>query len=275
MVGLEGMACSPSGVGLTMAFDVVLKKNLDHVSRAVRDDWDGILYLGGTEGAGKTVLAMQIAKYLDTMFCLDRVVFSPQQFLDAIEAAKPCQAIVYDEAQDAFESTRRDKTSSVLKSVMTRMRSMNLFVIIVSPHFWGINKYLFCHRSRAFIRVYARRVGNDLVRGFYAFYGGEAKHKLYVRGKRWEDISVAKPDFTGRFDNERVLDWRGYQEKKDAGTKEAARDEAVTDKGRVWKKQRDAVIKELYKYLKQADIARVVGLGQPQVNQIINNNEEE
>lgn len=241
-----------------MAFDENLKENLKIIKSMVKDDWDGLIYLGGLEGAGKSVLALQVGKFLDPTLSIERVVFDPQDFIDVINSAKPGQAIVYDEAQDAFESTRKDKIAMTLKSVLTRIRSKNLFIIIVSPHFWSINKYLFCHRSRAFIRVYAKRQGRKMVRGFYSFYGGDKKHQLYLKGKRWENVNVVKPDFSGRFTNELVVNWKEYNAKKDRGTEGVMGKSSMTNTHRSALLQRNILLHNLSEFYTMKELAHMI-----------------
>lgn len=199
--------------GVERYYDGYLKDNLDIIKQAVVLKWDGVLFVSGYEGDGKSVLAAQVALYFDPTYELARCVFTPQQFMDAVDHATPGQAIVYDEAQDAFESTNRDEQSRAIKSKMTRIRKKGLFIIIVAPDFWRINKYLFIHRSRCFIRVYAE----GLTRGFFEFYNREKKHQLYIEGKRHEKILV-QANFRGRFTKWFPLDEDDYDHKKDAAT---------------------------------------------------------
>lgn len=189
-----------------------IKYNMDSLRERVEKNWDGLMYIGGYEGDGKSTFAGQIAAYLDPTYNLDRCVFTPEQFLHAIENAKPFQAIVYDEAQDAFDSyNSRDPKTKVIKSKLTRIRKKQLFIIIVAPDFWRINKYLFIQRSLCFINVYSK----GLERGFFAFYSRSKKHILYIKGKREENIHVIEPDFRGDFGTWFPLDKESYEKKKD------------------------------------------------------------
>ena len=61
-----------------------LKYLLDIVYNDVRKDYDAFIIMSGREGFGKSTLAMQIAKYLDPNFSVDSVVFTADQFIDAV-----------------------------------------------------------------------------------------------------------------------------------------------------------------------------------------------
>ena len=194
-----------------------LYDNLQLLGKRVELKWDGLLYIGGKEGDGKSTLAGQIAWVLDPTYNIDRCIFTPQQFIDAVENAQPKQAIVYDEAQDVFDSySGRDPQSRIIKSLLTRIRRKQLYIIIVAPDFWRINKYLFIQRSLCFILVYS--VG--LRRGAFRFYGDKAKHRLYIKGKKEENIDVSDPDFFGNFTNWFPLDDEAYNDKKEAAERE-------------------------------------------------------
>ena len=73
----------------------------EHISKK---DYDLCFLVDGSEGSGKSVFAMQLARAFDADFCLDRVCFSPEEFLQAIKTASKCQAIVYDEAYRGLSS---------------------------------------------------------------------------------------------------------------------------------------------------------------------------
>jgi hypothetical protein len=202
-------------------YDGYLVQNLELLKKAVKKKWDGVIYVGGYEGDGKSEMAEQMAFFFDHDYDISRCVFTPEQFMSAVDEAEPFQAIVYDEAQDAFESTNRDSLAKAVKSKMTRIRKKQLFILIVAPDFWRINKYLFIHRSRAFIRVYAE----ELERGYFAFYNRQRKHKLYIEGKRKEELCVP-PNFVGRYTHWRVLDEAEYEAKKDKATESINKDES-------------------------------------------------
>lgn len=199
-------------------FDGYLVQNLDLLKKRVEKDWDGLIYIGGYEGDGKSEFTSQMAYYLDPTYNIDRCVFTPRQFLDAVDKATQYQAIVYDEAQDVMDSNSyRDPIARLVKSKLTRIRKKNLFIFVVAPDYWRINKYLFIHRSLAFARVYS----DGLERGYFAFYNRERKHELYIKGKREENMNVVDPNFRGRFTHWFPLDKEQYEAKKDAAEQEA------------------------------------------------------
>lgn len=201
--------------GTERYYDGYLVNNLELIKQAVALKWDGLFYVGGYEGDGKTEFTIQCAYFVDRTFCLDRCVFTPAQFIEAVNKAEPHQAIVYDESQDVLESTAKDKTAREIKSLLTRIRKKQLYIFMVAPDFWRINKYMFVHRARAFIRVYS----NGLERGYFEYYNRTKKHELLIRGKRNEQLCIP-PNFRGRYTHWFGLNEEEYDAKKEAATQE-------------------------------------------------------
>ena len=192
--------------------DGYLQKNMDAVKKAVTLKWDCLLFISGYEGDGKSTLAAQLAYYLDNSFNLTRVVFTPEQFKDACLNGKPKTAIVFDESYYAFTSqATMTKSARVLNSMLTMIRKKQLFIFIVAPTFFDIQKYIAVHRSRFLIHIYSK----GLERGFFAFYNRARKQQLFMKGRRENNMSVTKPNFIGRFTKWFLVDEAAYDKKKE------------------------------------------------------------
>ena len=251
--------------GKEVYIDGYLKNALDQIKEAVKKKWDGLFYVGGYEGDGKSLFAEQCAAYYDKGYNIDRCVFTPQQFMEAVDEAEPFEAIVYDEAQDAMESTNKDKTARMIKSKLTRIRKKQLFIFIVAPDFWRINKYLFIHRSRAFIRIYS----NELERGYFEYYNRERKHQLKIRGQKNEQL-IVPPNFRGRFTNWRVLNEEEYEAKKDAATREVQEDTSKEEKK--YNEVLERIINS--ENLTRAEQAELLGMSARNVRRIVEKTKE-
>lgn len=198
-------------------FDRGLTLQLDALAQAVHQDWDGLMFFFGREGSGKTTFAFQIAKYLQPAWDLHLCSWTPKQFIDCVKRAKKYDVIVLDEAYLTFTNLNRlHSFQTTIISMLTMIRSKNLFIIIISPTFFDLNKYLVIHRSVAAFRIYSR----GLERGFWEMYGEEAKLKLYIQGRKNNDLSVGKPDIRGRFTKWFPADKTRYDELKNAAVLE-------------------------------------------------------
>lgn len=222
--------------------DPILEEQLKKVKRAViKKDRDYVMVLDGEEGCGKSVLAMQIASYLDPKFNLDCVVFNADQFMKTIRTTRKHSCIVLDEAFNA--SNARASLSQVNRAMLgvaTEMRQRNLFIIMVIPSFFDLDKYFALWRCRALIHVYFRKDGS---RGRYVLFPKTKKKYLYLNGKKTYNYSKPKSPYPPLvFNNTYVIDETEYRKKK----AEAFRTRVVSNMARKWKEQRDALIKELY-----------------------------
>jgi len=238
-----------------------LKKNLDEkiIPNLEKADKDYILAMDGAEGSGKSTLAIQIGKYVDPTLNLSRIVFDGETFRQAIYKAKPGQCVIFDEAFTGLSS--RSSLSSIntaLVSLMMQMRQKNLFVILVLPTFFMLDKYAALFRTRALIHVYQ----NKGVRGYFRVYDKKKKKYLYLYGKK--DYSYGAKTgknkyvitrFKGRFYGVFALG-DATMEKKYRAKKEKALEE--TQKNPIsagqfkYKEQRDKILYLFRKHTKKS-----------------------
>ncbi len=236
--------------------DPLVKAQLDQVrKRVLKKDRDFVAVIDGEEGSGKSVLAQQIAKYLDPNFSLDNITFNADQFLKLIkdEKTKKGTCIILDEAFSAANS--RSSLTEVNKSmigVATEMRQKNLFILMCIPSFFDLDKYFALWRCKTLIHVY---ISNDEDRR-YIIFNKDRKKMLYLTGKK--TYSYAKPraahiPFT--FPNHYTVDETEYRFNK----AEAFRKRVVSHQARIWLGQRNSYIKYCSKYLgkTQEQIANV------------------
>jgi hypothetical protein len=178
----------------------VLEKKL--IPDLKNKDKDAVIVIDGGEGAGKSTLAFQIGKKVDQTLDLNRVTFNAEEFRAAILKAKKGQCVIYDEAFTGLSSRAAlSGVNRVLVSLMMQMRQKNLFVIVVLPTFFLLEKYVALFRTRILIHVYE----NKGIRGYFRIYNRKKKKNLYLMGKQSLSYSGKKwkiPVFTkfkGRF----------------------------------------------------------------------------
>lgn len=163
--------------------DPRIKRNLDTkvIPSLQKKDKDYFIAIDGREGSGKSTLALQLGKYVDPSLDLSRVVFDAQDFREAIFKAKKGQCVIFDEAFTGLSSRASlSAVNKVLISLIMQMRQKNLFVIIVLPTFFLLDKYVAIHRARALIHTYENR-GR---RGYFRVYNQKLKKLLYLSGKK-------------------------------------------------------------------------------------------
>lgn len=191
--------------------DGFLKSNMDLARDVVKKDWDMVFCVDGLEGSGKSVLAQQCAFYLDPSLDISRITFNPTEFREAIERADKYQAVIYDEAYGGLASRQSmSLVNKALVSMMAQIRQKNLFVFIVMPCFFELDKYVAVWRSRALIHVYLQ---DNFKRGFFSFFNAGKKKELYMKGKKFYEYKV-RPNFRGRFTKGYSVDEEAYRQKK-------------------------------------------------------------
>lgn len=239
--------------------DAIIKRELERVKdRVLTKDRDFVAVYDGEEGVGKSVLAMQHAKILDPNFCLEQVVFTSDDFIKIIKdpKTKKGSCIVLDEAFNSANS--RASLTNVNRSMIalaTEMRQKNLFVILVLPSFFDLDKYFALWRCRALFHVYFTPEEERN----YVVFDKESKKLLYLAGKKTYSYKYPKAPFPpSHFYNTYVVDEAKYRFKK----AEAFKHRVVSNMARNWLLQRNALIKLLI---------RNHAYGQLQLNEVLKN----
>lgn len=219
-----------------------LSAQLEKTKAKIKKDDDMVFIVAGQEGAGKSVFAQQLAKKVDPSFCVERICMTPIEFKKAILNAKKGQAVIYDEAYRGLGA--RGAMSDVNKqlvTLMTEMRQLNLFVIIVLPTFHMLDHYVAVHRSRGLFIVY-RRKGD---RGYWMYFNNKNKNYWYELPRYQRHKKQPSSNFKGRFLEQYTVDEAAYRRKKkkclDYDPKQERRDKAVK-----YKDERDKVLAALY-----------------------------
>lgn len=191
--------------------DGYLKTNLDIAKQMVRRDFDFVMVIDGSEGSGKSVLAQQIGYYLDPSLTLERITFTPDEFKDMVLEAKPETCILLDEAFGALSSRRTMSLINIgIVDLLTEIRQKRLFIIIVLPTVFDLDRYVAMWRSRCLINVYL----SGLERGQFAFYNQERKKIMLLKGRKTYSYHCIKPNFLGSFTNYYTVNEADYRKKK-------------------------------------------------------------
>jgi hypothetical protein len=201
-----------AGTPQEYSMDGYVQAVLDTAKKVITKDWDMLFCVDGGEGTGKSVFAQQAAYYCDPSLTLAQICFTPKEFREAVVNAKPYQAIVYDEA---FTGLNSRATMSIINralvSMLAEIRQKNLFIFVVMPTFFDLDKYVALWRSRGLFHIYT---GDDFQRGLVAFYNIDKKKLLYILGKKFYDYHNPHPNFVARFTNHYTVDKDAYKKKK-------------------------------------------------------------
>lgn len=208
------MAAIPNPLGDTFYMDNNLDNRLNDTKDSLLKDEDRVFIVDGGEGVGKSVFAFQIAAKVDPEFDLSRVCMTPEEFVKAVETAKPYQAVVFDEAFTGLSSRNSlSKVNNILVSLMMEMRQKNLFVIIVMPSVFFLERYVVLHRSTGLFHVY-KHSGK---RGRWIYFNKDKLKYLYLQGKKFLTYTgdkIPNSNFKGRFYEQYTINEAAYRKKK-------------------------------------------------------------
>lgn len=263
--------------GIDCYYDGILKSNLDIIKKEAKKDWDWIFVVDGIEGGGKSTFAQQIAAYCDPSLDIDRICFTPEEFKNAIVKAEKYQAIVYDEAYAGLNSRQAmTQTNRTIVSMLAEIRQKNLFVFIILPTFFDLDKNVAIWRSRGLFHVH---VDKAYKRGFFKFYNQTTKKYLYIKGKKFYDYgaSAALPNFKGRFTKKYMVDEKEYRQRKLKSLEKYGEDHQVQTQLKDFRKE---FVENLGKYketfnLKQKDIAKLISVADSTIKGYVAEKREE
>ena len=166
--------------------------------KVTEGDQDRIYVITGREGLGKSTLAMQLAYVVHPTMTLGNIVFTANQFEERIKKAKRFEAIIFDESFSGLSSKGAiSKENKRLVRLLMMCRQRNLFIFIVLPSFFLLEKYVGIFRSTALFNVLVSRKNFKL--RYYKVYNYQKKKELYIKGKNLMDYSRPKIPKSYRF----------------------------------------------------------------------------
>lgn len=248
--------------------DPVVQKFVPNwIKDVVKKDKDKVIVVDGREGSGKSVLAQQLAAHLDPTFNIDKIAFNADEFMAMIKSPdrKKGDCIILDEA--FLAANARSAMSSINRAMIglaTEMRQLNLFVIIVLPTYFDLDKYFAIWRTDILLHVFFNKTGD---RGFYYCYNHEKKKSLYLKGKKFYNYNMVKTGLpVCRFRKGYVVDEDIYREKKQS----AFRVEKTT---RLEERYKDRLIKLInmleQKGISLKEIGDAIGLAPASVSKML------
>ena len=202
--------------------------------RVKKKDFDWMWIVDGPEGSGKSVLAMQLARVVDPAFNLDRMCMTPHEFTKAVIRATKGQCVVFDEAFTGLSSRASlTEINRVIVSLMMEMRQKNLFIIIVMPTLFLLDRYVALFRARGLFHVYLK----NGKRGRWVYFNNKKKKILYLKGKKLFSYREPRSRFYGKFNDQYTINEEDYRRKK----VEALMNKSRATRAETYKAQRDTL----------------------------------
>jgi len=253
-------------------YNVLLLKNLKLIKPVVlKKDFDYVCVVTGKVGLGKSVFAQQIAKFFDEDFTLDKVCFSADEFIKVTTECPKGSAVILDESFESL-NTKVGMSPDFLKIInhLSIIRQRNLFLILVLPDFFDLNKTVALNRSHHLFYVYGEKFGD---RGDFEVFSSDNKRMLYIKGGKFRDYRAWKPNFRGHFSNSRVLDRIEYENKKKKHLQEQLKQLTPYQTGLEVK--REIKLVKLIRHMNEKEgwslrkIGRIIGMFQPNISDLL------
>lgn len=248
--------------------------------RRIRNDQDLVILIDdwhARRGTGKTVAAMQLANGMDQTdegLTEEKVAISPEQIRHAYESQPKRSGLVLDEAEVGVSNRRAmSNANEALRQIMSMGRIEQKYVCINAPSVGFIDKDI---RKLADVWITMTAKGSGLVHFLERNPYAEALLTPKKQTITFRDI----PRGTGLRDvynhlteekRQRISgdDDSGYIPREEHQKKlEQVQDEADRER-------RNEILRDLYQDedlgLSQRDLANVVGLAQPTVQEIVSN----
>lgn len=170
--------------------------------------------------SGKSVLTQQMAYYCsDGNFSVDDIVFTGHDFRERVLQSKPYSAIVFDEAFRGLSARgSMTDTNKMLLGLLNEIRQKRLFVFIVLPSVWDLDKYVTMHRSMGLIHVHTvkKKKPNgefERERGHFRFYN-QSKLRYLLGNSTAKYVYPKTVSFFGTYKPFYVVDEEEYRVKK-------------------------------------------------------------
>ncbi|MAF44199.1 MAG: hypothetical protein CMI54_08595 [Parcubacteria group bacterium] len=190
-------------------YEGFLTKNLDRIrDYYMKRKFDWLNAIDGFERLGKTTLAVKVCQYIDPSFNLDRVCFTPAQYMNAVQNAKrQGQAILYDEAiTGLMSSDAQSSVNKTLQKMFAVVGSKRLFHCVVLPNFLKLDKTVAMTRVMSLQHV--------TWRGRFSFYSRKRASKI----AEFRNMKNQYPNFWEKYPGQDSdeFDWKTYEKRKRA-----------------------------------------------------------
>jgi len=201
--------------------DETLYKNIEILAKNIVRDMTYLTFIFSSTfevGTGKSVFVSQLGEIYTELvntihkknlnFDMNNCVFKPSDLIARSFKLPKYSAIILDEWTDAHYWSELGMS---LRQFFRKCRQLNLCIFCIIPNFFQLPISYAISRSVAAIDVSFQ---GEFERGFFAFYNFKQKKNLYIKGKKFHDYDVVKPNFIGRFTDGYGFDEQEYRQAK-------------------------------------------------------------
>jgi hypothetical protein len=199
--------------------DRAYQNNLDIVlNEGIKNNWDAVIIVFGSEGSGKSTITSQSAYYLDRNINIDHCVFTPTQLDEAIEKLPPGSSIQWDEAITGANAQQfASEMQQRIISKFTQIRKKKLKIFMCFPYLDMLRRYFL---SRCLFGIYVFAKGFDDRGHAFMFNQNKLLHLHYLMKEKYRynpnlAISKVRSDLYFKYPNYLCYNEKEYDTKKD------------------------------------------------------------
>jgi hypothetical protein len=179
--------------------DRALYDKLKSLKKIQSKEWDGVIIIDGQERSGKSILGMACGWYLSGGKMTEKnFATGIKDCAKKISELPDGSVLQIDEGSLMFSGKDSlNKQVKQLMKILDVVGQKNIIFIVCLPCFFDLNKTIAVRRSKFLCHVYPDKEYN---RGNYAFWGENAKKKLYRIGKKnYDSYAYPVATFIGKF----------------------------------------------------------------------------
>jgi hypothetical protein len=201
------------GEDCSFYMNILLEREFKKVKEVVsKKDFDYICIVAGLPGMGKSNFAMNGCKYFDPNFGINNICMTAQEFIEKTLTLPKKSAIMLDESFASMNSKVNSSRNFLrILNHLQLIRQRNLYVFLCLPNFFDLGKSIAIYRSMHLFVCYGEQFGH---RGDFAAFGRDAKRNLYIKGLKFLNYHAQKPNFRGKFYQQKAVSEEEYDRKK-------------------------------------------------------------
>jgi len=256
--------------------DAYLKQNIDYVKSVLQKRNETFIGLiDGRIGSGKSTVVDQWAYYCtDGNFSLDDKAFTVEKFRDLLNSKKKGQkdnCVILDEGFELNKRKTQSEANMTILRQLQRIRSKNLWIWIVLPCVYDLDKNVILHLANLFVHCYKK--GDFGRKGNFKIYDSDRLKWLWLKCRDHLSYSdkMVTPNFYGRFTQRfPSSDYDIYEKVKNRDLDELEEKLKKKDKPIKYKEQRNELIVGMKKEGMHVDkICKMVGLKKRSVYDVL------
>jgi hypothetical protein len=217
-----------------------LYKNLIVLPKRIEKDKDVVGLFVGSPGEGKSTLAQQCLYPLDKSISVENIKWSYEDYvgfcIKLFEKGKSKgKGAIHDESRESLASiTSTSKRTRLFMNFLYENRQMNMYQFLLTGDFFSLPKSIVMQRTMFLIWVHEE---GEFENGYFKFYNRHDLKRLYIKGKKENNMAASSYTFRGTFPKFYTVDEEEYRKIKKSSM--------TIDRYVAQKKGREFTIKEI------------------------------